>query len=349
MQSRSDRTVLVVDDRPENVEVLDSILSGEYQVRFALSGEKALQVALESPPDLVLLDIMMPGMDGYTVCRALKEHPVTADVPVIFVTALEEEQDEARGLELGAVDYITKPVGRAVVLARVRTHIALHNQNRILEQRVQERTAQLEESQHEIIRRLGRAAEYKDNETGLHVLRMSHYTRLVAQSLELDDETVDLLFQAAPMHDVGKIGVPDRILLKPGPLDPDEWEAIKKHPAIGAAIIGQHDSPLLEMARTIALTHHEKWNGKGYPHGLAGEDIPLPGRIVAIADVFDALTSDRPYKNAWSFQDATDLIRRESGHHFDPVIVEAFLKVESEVRQIRDQWAEADGSPVTAY
>lgn len=339
--TNSKQTILVVDDVPENIEILDGILRSQYKVKAALSGEKALKIAMQADvPDLILLDVMMPDMNGYEVCKQLKEQSHTRNIPVIFVTAMGQIEDEARGFELGAVDYITKPISPAVVRARVRTHLALYDQHRLLEQRVQERTRELQATRLEIIRRLGRAAEYKDNETGLHVIRMSHYCRLIAQTSGMNAEDVELLFNAAPMHDVGKIGIPDHILRKPGKLNPDEWEIMKKHAEIGARIIGKHSSELLETARILALTHHEKWNGHGYPSRLRAEDIPITGRIVAIADVFDALTSVRPYKAAWPVEKAVALIRDERGEHFDPTLVDCFLAVLPEISKVKVEYAE---------
>ncbi len=332
--------ILVVDDTPLNLKVLEGILSESYRVRLAASGAEALETAAESPPELVLLDVSMPGIDGFEVCRRLKAAPRTRAVPVIFVTALGEVEDERRGFEAGGLDYIVKPVRAPLVLARVRTHLALADQNRELERKVEERTAELNATRLEIIRRLGRAAEYKDNETGLHVLRMSFYSRAIALAAGCCAELADTLLQAAPMHDIGKIGVPDRILLKPGKLDDEEWKLMRRHPQIGAGIIGRHASPLLEMARLVALTHHEKWDGSGYPRALRGEDIPLVGRIVAIADVFDALTTERPYKKAWPVEEALALVRRERGAHFDPALVDAFLGVLPEILEIRRRYAE---------
>ena len=333
--------ILVVDDVPENIEILDGILRSQYTVKAALSGEKALKIAMQiDAPDLILLDIMMPDMDGYEVCKQLKAQICTRNIPVIFVTAMGEIENEARGFELGAVDYIIKPVSPAIVRARVRTHLALYDQNRVLEQKVKERTSELHATRLEIIRRLGRAAEYKDNETGLHVIRMSHYCRLIAQNSGMKEDDVELLFNAAPMHDVGKIGIPDHILRKPGKLDPEEWEIMKQHAEIGTRIIGQHSSELLETARILALTHHEKWNGTGYPRQLRGEQIPITGRIVAIADVFDALTSVRPYKAAWPVEKAVALIKNERGEHFDPNVVDCFLNVLSEILKIKEKYAE---------
>lgn len=338
-------TILVVDDTPENIEVLDGILSKHYKVRFATNGAKALQmVRSATPPDMVLLDVMMPGMNGHEVCRELKSDPRSRAIPVIFVTALGEVADETEGFALGAVDYITKPVSAALVLARVKTHLALYDQNRELERLVTERTSELHKTQLEIIKRLGRAAEYKDNETGLHVIRMSRYSQLIGKAIGLREVEQDLIRNASPMHDVGKIGIPDNILRKPGPLDDTEWQTMRDHPNMGAKIIGNSDSQLLQAAREIALTHHEKWDGSGYPAGLQGEAIPLFGRIVALADVFDALTSERPYKKAWPIEEAVALIQREAGKHFDPHLVEAFVRILPEILVVKDQFAETSAS-----
>lgn len=335
------QTVLVVDDTPENIQILNGVLRSHFKVKAAPNGEKALKIAQsESQPDIILLDIMMPEMDGYEVCRELKSNPTTAKIPIIFVTAMSEVEDEKKGLDMGAVDYITKPISPAIVLARVRTHLALYDQTRELERKVQERTAELISTRMEIIRRLGRAAEYKDNETGLHVIRMSHYSRLIATHLNANEEWVELLFNAAPMHDIGKIGIPDDNLLKPGKLNNDEWEMMRRHPEFGGEIIGDNDSELLQMAREIAINHHEKWDGSGYPKGLKGGDIPLTARIISIADVFDALTTERPYKKAWSVENAVNLINENSGSHFDPDLVAVFNKALPEILEIKDQYAE---------
>jgi len=342
-QTKFKPTTLIVDDVPENIDVLNSILKDDYQVKVALNGERTLKIAnSDSPPDLILLDIMMPGMDGYEVCRQLKSNLSTRKIPVVFVTAKGEVEDETKGFGLGAIDYITKPVSPPIVKARVETHLALFDQNRELERKVQDRTAELNETRLQIIQRLGRAAEFKDNETGLHIIRMSYYTHLIAQSAGLSEDHVDILFNAAPMHDVGKIGIPDKILLKPGKLDADEWEIMKQHTTIGAEIIGNHGSELLQLARLIALTHHEKWNGQGYPEGISGEDIPIEGRIVAIADVFDALTNERPYKSAWSIEDACDLIDNEARKHFDPKLTKAFCGVLPEIVEVKEKYAEGN-------
>nr|WP_250885649.1 two-component system response regulator [Shewanella jiangmenensis] len=331
---------MVVDDTPENIDILVGILGQDYKVKVAIDGPRALAVAQSSPPDLILLDVMMPGMSGYEVCRRLKQEPMTAHIPVIFVTAMAEVADETQGFELGAVDYITKPVSAPIVKVRVKTHLALYDQKRLLEEQVRERTKELERTRFEIIRRLGRAAEYKDNETGLHVVRMSHYARLLALQVGLPEPFCEMLYNAAPMHDIGKIGTPDAVLKKPAKLDADEWKIMQQHAQIGAEIIGEHADPLLQMSRRIALTHHEKWDGSGYPNGLKGEEIPIEGRIVAIADVFDALTSIRPYKKAWTIEDTMALLESEAGKHFDPALVEHFKVILPEVIAIRDQHIE---------
>jgi len=319
-------TILVVDDTPRNIDILQEILSPRYRVKVATSGARALAIAAQADaPDLILLDIMMPGMDGYEVIARLKADPATRGIPVLFVTAKETPEDEQRGFDLGCVDYITKPISAPRVLARIRTHLDLRDQNRVLEGKVAERTRELEETRLSIIQRLGRAAEYRDNETGMHVIRMSHASRITALELGLPEAQADLLLQAAPMHDIGKIGIPDRVLLKPGKLDAEEWAIMRRHPEIGHGIIGTHASPLLRLAAEVALTHHERWDGTGYPHGLAGEAIPVAGRIVAVADVFDALTSVRPYKPAWPVADSVAVLEQGAGSHFDSRAVAAFL------------------------
>ncbi|MEW6677098.1 MAG: two-component system response regulator [Pseudomonadota bacterium] len=333
-------TVLVVDDVPENIDILGGILKTGYRVRAATNGPTALSLALKSPPDLILLDIMMPGMDGYEVCRQLKSHQATRKIPVIFVTAMGEVEDESRGFDVGCVDYITKPVSPPIVLHRVKTHIALYDQNRGLEAQVLERTVELEQTRLQVIHRLGRAGEYRDYETSLHVIRMSHYAYSLGLAAGLGKDEAEQLLNAAPMHDVGKIGIPDAILCKPGPLTPEEWKIMRGHCEIGAAIIGEYPHPLFQLSRTVALTHHEKWNGEGYPQGLAGEDIPLPGRIVALADVFDALTSVRPYKPAWSVETAMDWIKSQRGKQFDPRLVDAFVSVLPEIMDFKVRYAE---------
>jgi putative two-component system response regulator len=336
----------VVDNAPENIDVLTEVLRPYYRTKVALNGERALKIAFgEHKPDLILLDVMMPGISGYDVCERLKSNPDTQRIPVIFVTGMDEIEDERHGLEMGAVDYITQPVSPPIVLARVRTHLALYDQTRELERMVGERTAELESTRRQIIHHLGRAAEFKDNETGNHVIRMSHYARLTAQAMGLGAASVDLLFHAAPMHDLGKIGIPDHILRKPGKLDAAEWDIMRKHPVMGADILGLDNSnPLLRAAREVALTHHEKWDGSGYPYQLRGEAIPLFGRIVTVADVFDALTSQRPYKPAWTVEAAVAAIEEGAGAHFDPVVVRAFMAALPEMLDIKARYAEERGA-----
>lgn len=334
--------ILLVDDEPQNLQLLRQLLKDDYDLVFAKSGEEALSAAVSQHPKLILLDVMMPDMDGHEVCRRLKQDMRCSDIPVIFVTAMSEESDEAKGFQIGAVDYITKPVRPSVVRMRVKSHLALSDQQHACQEQLKLQHRELINTRLNSLQMLGMAAEYKDNETGLHVLRMSHYSHLLAKAYGWNEEACILMLHAAPMHDVGKIGTPDYILGKPGKLDADEWEIMKQHPKIGAHIIGEYakDSELFEMARVIALTHHEKWNGKGYPNSLAGEDIPIVGRIVAIADVFDALTTRRPYKEAWPIEKAVNLLKDEAGQHFDPALVDLFLEIMPNVLNIRERWIE---------
>ena len=326
--------ILVVDDEASNLQLLRHILQDHYRLCFAKDGPRALALTHEARPDLILLDVMMPGMSGYDVCATLKASPATASIPVIFVTALADTDDELEGFQAGAVDYITKPVSPPIVRARVRNHLSLV------------RMDELRASRLEIVQRLGLASEYKDNETGLHVIRMSHYARVLGLAAGMTEAQADDLLHAAPMHDVGKIGIPDRILQKPGPLDPDEWKIMQSHVTIGAEIIGTHDGGMLALAHDIALTHHEKFDGSGYPNGLSGEAIPLVGRICAIADVFDALTSVRPYKKAWTEEEAAGFLVQQKGRHFDPALVDLFIARMPDIRAIRLRWAEEHAAPV---
>lgn len=341
-------SVLVVDDTAQNLNVASRILREHYRALVALDGNKALEIARsEDAPDLILLDVMMPGLNGYEVCRQLKADEKTRDIPVIFLTALDEATSEAAGFEVGAVDYITKPISPATMLARVRTHLQLRAHEKHLKEMVsqrthalEERTRELEETRLEVIRRLGRAAEYKDDATGLHVIRMSQYAKLLALSAGFSEDRAELLFNAAPMHDIGKIGIPDHILQKPSALTVEEWDIMRQHPAIGAGIIGKQENELLQAARVVALTHHEKWNGSGYPRNRVGKDIPIEGRIVAVADVFDALTSKRPYKEAWPIEQALDFLRKESGSHFDPDLIPRFLELVPEVTRVKNEYSD---------
>lgn len=321
-------TLLLVDDEPTNLRVLRTVLQEHYRLLFAKNGDESLQLAQQHRPDLILLDVMMPGLSGFEVCQALKANPQTQAIPVIFVTALKDEVDETHGFSVGAVDYITKPISPAVVRARVKTHLSLVQVDELKQTRLQ------------VIQRLGRAAEYKDNETGLHILRMSHYSHILALAVGFSEDAAENLLHAAPMHDIGKIGIPDQILLKPGKLTTEEFQVMQQHPLIGAEILGDCDSLLLQTAKIVALYHHEKWDGSGYPYGLVGDAIPIEARIVAICDVFDALTSTRPYKTAWSVEQAVDHIRAQSGVHFDPVLVELLQQQLPALLQIKQRWAE---------
>jgi putative two-component system response regulator len=317
------------------------ILRGDYRVLAATGGEQALKIARgDPPPDLILLDVMMPGMSGHEVCERLKSESSTRKIPVIFVTAMNQVEDETKGFALGAVDYITKPVSPPIVKARVKTHLALYDQNRELERMVRERTAELHHTRLEIIKRLGRAGEFRDNETGMHVVRVAHCCRLLGEAVRMNEEDLDLLFNAAPMHDIGKIGIRDNVLLKPGKLDDEEIKIMRKHVPFGGEIIGEHSDGLLSMARIITLTHHEKWDGTGYHRGLKGEEIPLVGRITSIADVFDALTSARPYKKPWPVQDAITLIQREAGTSFDPELVKKFVVILPQILAVREKYSD---------
>lgn len=329
------QTVLVVDDMPENIDVLVGTLKHDYDVKAAISGEMALKAVYAAAPNIILLDIMMPGIDGYEVCRRLKSDHTTRHIPIIFITAKISVQDELMGLQLGAVDYIAKPISPPIVKARVKTHLALHDQNRELDRKVKAQTRQLHQTRLQIIQRLGRAAEYKDNETGLHVIRMSYYSRMLGIAAGMSETEADILMNAAPMHDIGKIGIPDHILKKTGKLSPDELQTMKLHCEIGAQIIGDDESELLQLAKIVALNHHEKWNGQGYPNALKEEEIPRVGRIVAIADVFDALTSKRPYKEEWPIADAVDWLKKAAGKHFDPYLVQLFIEIMPEILEIK--------------
>ncbi len=340
-EALSKPTVLVVDDSPENIDVLKAILEKDYKVKVALNGAKALKIVENQElPDIILLDIIMPEMDGLEVCRRLKSNIKTRKIPVIFVTTKGEPIDEEKGFEIGAVDYIAKPISPAIVKARIKTHLSLYDQSRLLEEKVRERTAELEETRLEIIRRLGIAAEFKDNETGMHIYRIGHISRILGLSVNMSEYDADVLMQAATMHDVGKIGIPDKILLKPARLTAHEMKIMQKHTIIGSRIIGDHPSILLKTAKTIALTHHEKWDGGGYPLGLKKTDIPLGGRIVAIADVFDALINKRHYKDAWTLERVLEYFQENKEKHFDPDLVDLFFENKDKILQISKKYSD---------
>jgi len=339
--------VLVVDDEPVNTKLLERTLAqaGYEAVSVTQDPFEAAGMVDAEDIDLVLLDLNMPGLDGYGVMAQLRELGKPVPPAILILTAQNAMEHRLRALEAGAHDYVSKPFDRVELLARVRNLLEwrvarreLHEQNRSLDAEVRERTRELYKTRLEIVRRLGRAAEYRDNETGMHIIRMSRYSMLIGEELGLGSEACDLLLNAAPMHDIGKIGIPDKILLKPGKLDADEWEVMKTHTTIGAEILSGSDSELLVMARTIALSHHEKWDGSGYPYGLAGDDIPLVGRIVAVADVFDALTSERPYKKAWSVEEATRFLHDNAGSHFDPAAVDALFRRVDFIHEVRNRY-----------
>jgi len=336
--------ILVVDDNLTNVVLLKKLLEAEgyLHVEGVTDSREVIGLYKAEPYDLVLLDIRMPHMDGYDVMDGLKEI-ANGDIPPIMVLTAQTDMDtKLKALDAGAQDFLHKPFDRVEALTRIRNMIEvrlLHKQvrlqNEVLEQKVQERTQELEDTRMEVVHRLGRAAEYKDNETGMHVVRMSKIAHLLAIALGMSDADAKLLLHASPMHDIGKIGIPDGVLLKPGKLDADEWEVMKSHCQIGAEILGDHPSPLMQMARLVAMTHHEKWDGSGYPKGLKGEDIPLVGRITAVADVFDALTSERPYKKAWPIEKAATYIKEQVGLQFDPKVVEKFCDHLDDIAIIR--------------
>ncbi|WP_415902476.1 two-component system response regulator [Neptuniibacter sp. QD29_5] len=361
MNETQSKTILVVDDEPINIMVLSDLLKSKYRVIAAKNGEQALSRANgEVKPDLILLDVMMPGMDGFEVCRELKQSTSTSAIPVIFVTAMNEEVDEMNGLEVGAVDYITKPISPAIVTARVETHLALKKaqdelacQNEILEKKVKIRTAELSATQDITILALASLAETRDNETGNHIRRTQYYVKALAEDLvqngffkeELTDENIDLIYKSAPLHDVGKVGIPDSILLKPGKLTEEEFSVMKSHPQIGADAIleaeagmSDRDNSFLRYAREISLTHHEKWDGTGYPYGLKENEIPLSGRLMAVADVYDALISKRVYKPAFDHEKAKSILLEGKSKHFDPDVIDAFLRQEKAFVEIAAQF-----------
>jgi len=341
------QTILIVDDSPENLTVLNELLQTLYRVRAASSGQKALRIVGTPPqPDLILLDVMMPGMDGHQVFRQLRADPGTRDIPVIFVTALDSPEAEMQGLEAGAVDYITKPIVAPILLARVHNQLELkqardrlRDQNAYLEHEVAKRMAENDLIQVVSIRALAHLAETRDSETGNHILRTQGYVQELATLLQrqpgfadvLNDRYIKLLSRSAPLHDIGKVGIPDAILQKPGPLTAEEWRIMKTHSEKGSEAIEMaerdtaEDVEFLTLAKEIAHWHHEKWDGSGYPDGLAGEAIPISARIMALADVFDALISRRVYKDPVSYQEARDIIAAGRGRHFDPVMVDTFL------------------------
>ena len=338
--------ILVVDDEPRNTKLLEAILSREgYRVECAGNGQDALRAVVELRPDLVLLDVMMPDTDGFQVAAQIKSNSDTRNIPIIMVTSLDDRASKLRALDSGAEEFLTKPVDRAELIVRTRNLLRLKeladlhaNYARVLEERVVERSLRLTNSYRDTIAALNRAASYRDEETGAHVQRISHYCVELAQALGMDSAFCECIYYASPMHDIGKIAIPDRVLLKPGPLTPDEWEIMKTHATLGFKMLDGVDSPYIEMGRDIALRHHERWDGRGYPDGLTGEAIPLSARVMAIADVYDALRSRRPYKEAYGHDDAVRIIMhgdgRTSPKHFDPRVLSAFVSARAAMRDI---------------
>ena len=357
-------TLLVVDDTPDNLMLMTDLLKDRYRVKAANSGEKALRVLQgDTLPDLILLDVMMPGLSGHEVAQQLKRDPRTRDIPIIFLTAMAATEDEIHGLELGAVDYITKPIRPALVLARVDTQLKLkaaqdflRDHNDYLEREVERRTREVIAIQDVAIQAMASLAETRDNETGNHIRRTQHYIKVLAEHLRehprfshfLTEDTIALLFKSAPLHDIGKIGIPDHILLKPGRFTEDEFEIMKTHTTLGRDAIQHAEDQLgiraefLSLAKEIAYSHQEKWDGSGYPQGLAGDDIPVSARLMAVADVYDALISRRVYKAGMPHAQAVEIIRQGRGTHFDPDICDAFLVCVEQFQTIAERFADTE-------
>lgn len=358
-------TILAVDDTPDNLLLITGLLKDNYHVRVANGGERAIKIAQsDNPPDLILLDIMMPDIDGYEVCRRLKADEKTNNIPIIFLTAKTEIEDETRGLEIGAVDYITKPISPPIVLARVKTHLALkrmqdflRDQNAYLESEVKKRTEEVVAIQDVTIHAMASMAETRDNETGNHIRRTQHYVKLLAEKLRThphfvkfldDDKTIEMLFKSAPLHDIGKVGIPDAILLKPDRLTKEEFEVMKSHTTLGRdAIIHAEKNlgievPFLQYAKEIAYSHQEKWDGSGYPQGLSGEDIPISARLMAVADVYDALISRRVYKMPMPHDEAVKIMLAGKGLHFDPDVIDAFMECQAEFKAIGEKYSDSE-------
>ncbi|MWJ28148.1 response regulator [Halomonas sp. ZH2S] len=346
--------IIVIDDEPTNLKLVDRMLRAQGYLNLQLIDDSREVVTRyrEVGASLILLDINMPHLDGFAVLEQLQALDDPLLPPVIMLTAQSDREFLLHALSLGARDYITKPFDRAEFMMRVRNqlevHLAkrmMHEQNVVLEEMVRLRTEEVSRTRLQVVRRLGLAAEYRDEETGEHVLRMSRSCELIARELGWSEDQCELMLLASPMHDIGKIGIPDRILLKPGKFEPDEWEIMKTHVTIGVRMLEGDDSDLLRLARDIALAHHEKWDGTGYPNGTAGEAIPLSGRIAAISDVFDALTSPRPYKRAWPLDEALALIEENRGKHFDPAVVDAFFKVLPEIIEAHEHYRDRNEVP----
>jgi len=324
--------ILCADDEPYNLGILRMALKEHHSLVFARNGEETLQAVAKHRPSLILLDVQMPDMDGYEVCRQLKNDTETQHIPVIFVTGMSQEVDEKYGFDVGAVDYITKPISAPIVQARVRTHLSLV------------RAEALEKSYHDAIHMLGKAGHYNDNDTGAHIWRMAAYSKLLAHAIGWNVERCKLLELAAPMHDTGKIGIPDSVLKKPGKLDSEEWRIMQTHTMIGHGILKQSKASLFQLAAEVALSHHEKWDGTGYPHGLGGKDIPESARIVAVADVFDALSMKRPYKEAWPLANIVKFLTENANVHFEVRLIEAFRDIMPNILEIKEEWDDREQS-----
>jgi putative two-component system response regulator len=338
--------ILVVDDDPGIQGMMRRILvrSG-YHVHSADGGQAAFDQIAVKIPDLIILDLSMPGLDGFEVAAYLKSRPETQQIPILLITGLDTSKNHVKAMDIGVNDFLSKTAEPEEILARIRSHLKIKQLNdelsdyrKSLEKMVALRTLQLKDASLEVIWRLTAASEYRDNETGAHIKRMSHYSAAMARHLGLANKTVDTILYGAPMHDIGKIGIPDRILLKPGKLDDAEWAIMKQHPLMGANILEGSKIGFVRMGAMIAKTHHEKWDGSGYPQGLKAKQIPLAGRIVALADVFDALTSERPYKKAFSIEKANQIIEQGRGHHFDPAVVAAFFAVQAEILDLKERF-----------
>lgn len=358
------KTILIVDDTPSNIALLRNLLKDHYKTKVATHGQRVLEIATENePPDLILLDIMMPEMDGYQVCKHLKSNDATKEIPIIFLTAKAQVEDEAKGLAMGAADYITKPISPPIVMERIKTHLTnkeakdfLKNQNKILEEKVKERTQQLGELQDVVMEAIGALAESRDPETGNHIRRTQSYVKILAEKLQdhprftdfMTAEHITLLHKIAPLHDIGKVGVPDHILLKPGKLTYEEFETMKRHTAYGRDAIAAAERKMMKpsnfllFSKEIVYAHHEKWDGSGYPEGLARDDIPISARLMAIADVYDALISRRVYKPPFPHEKAVAIISEGKGSHFDPDMVDTFLEISEVFYTVAQQYADSE-------
>jgi putative two-component system response regulator len=337
--------ILAVDDSTDLLALMGKALGADYEVATAADAGSAIERAFADPrPDLILLDIEMPEVNGFEVCRALKDEALTASIPVIFLTGKTEAQAQVEGLKLGAVDYITKPINAAVLKARVAMHLQLANRRAELERLVRQRTEQLESTRAELIKRLARAMEFHESQAvGNRVMRLGHYAKLIAQAAGAKPEVADMMLKAAPLHDIGKLGVPAEILRKNEKLSVPDWERVKRHPQLGAEIIGEHDDPLLKLARQLALTHHENYDGSGYPQGLKGEAIPWAGRVMAIVDGFEAMTSTQFYRDPLPVDTAAQEVVKAAGAKYDPKLVEAFQKALPVMKKVRETYSDKLG------